>query len=213
MLVGSVPVSLQYSQVLAQHNQTSNGNVKNTNVKPSISLACQDIFSNISTSLQVSVDKRSPKLGFCIHAKILKSGVASSVFLCNSLLNMYLKCGQFDGAVRLFDEMPNTSVVSWTSMISGYCKNGMADDAIYLFRKMLEDLQPNEYTLAVILQACAVKRDHGFVREIHAYVIKYEFDSDRFLLNALVDAYAECGKLETVERLLGTLFGDRDVVT
>lgn len=194
-------------------SQTSKIEIRNTTVKLWPSLACGDVFSNIATSLHTSIDKRNPEMGFCIHAKILKSGLDSSIYVGNSLLNMYVKCRQFEDAVRLFEEMPNRTVVSWTSMIWGYCQKELADNAISLFRKMLEALQPNEYTLAVMLQACALKRDHRLVQEIHSYVIKYGFTSDNFLLNSLIDAYAESGKLEIAEKLLGTLFSSRDVVS
>ena len=39
---------------------------------------------------------------------------------------------------KLFDEMPERNVVSWTSLISGYAQNGRVDEAYKLFEKMLE---------------------------------------------------------------------------
>ncbi|KAJ1376357.1 Tetratricopeptide-like helical domain superfamily [Sesbania bispinosa] len=41
-------------------------------------------------------------------------------------------------ARKLFDKMPQRSVVAWNSMISGYERNGFANGAIELFHKMCE---------------------------------------------------------------------------
>ncbi|KAL0350820.1 UNVERIFIED_CONTAM: Pentatricopeptide repeat-containing protein [Sesamum radiatum] len=60
------------------------------------------------------------ELGMVIHGLIVKSGFVSGIFVGNSLLAMYMTCGDRDGARRVFDAMKDKTVVSWNTMISGY---------------------------------------------------------------------------------------------
>ncbi|CAK9221775.1 unnamed protein product [Sphagnum troendelagicum] len=39
-------------------------------------------------------------------------------------LTLYAKCGNIEGASRVFNKMPSSSVVTWTTMISGHVKHG-----------------------------------------------------------------------------------------
>ncbi|KAL3499303.1 hypothetical protein ACH5RR_038396 [Cinchona calisaya] len=172
----------------------------------------EDIFSNELTSLRTSIDERNPKLGSCIHARTLKLGLENDAFVANSLINMYTKCGQIEDADNLFDEMPHRTIVSWTSMISGYCQVGLEDDALFLFLQMLEILQPNEFTLAVVLQACGQKGEMNLVKILHSYVIKCGFMGDGFMQNSLIDAYAKSGLVDAAEKLLDRCCW-RDVVS
>ncbi|KAM7482217.1 hypothetical protein LguiB_006800 [Lonicera macranthoides] len=190
-------------------NQTSQSKPNKTTVKLPTSLPCEDIFTNITTLLRIY--KHNPSLTSCIHAKIIKLGLDTSTIITNSLLDNYAKCGQLEDAAKVFDDMPTRTVVSWTSMISGYCQKGLIDEAISLFWEMLEDMQPNEYTLAVILRASAQKGDGGLVRFLHCFTIKCGFIMDKFLQNSLVNAYAKCGMVEEAEKLL-EIFTSSDVV-
>lgn len=155
---------------------------------------------------------RDLRLGSCIHTNILKSGLHTNVFVANSLMDMYAKCGRMEDAAKLFDHMPDKTVVSWTSMMSGHCQRGAFDEVISIFWRMLETLQPNEYTLAVILQACAQKRDLKLVQLIHCHIIKTGFVMDAFLQNSLIDGYTKSGTLVAAEKLMKRLTC-RDVVS
>ncbi|RWR80899.1 pentatricopeptide repeat-containing protein [Cinnamomum micranthum f. kanehirae] len=158
---------------------------------------------------------RDSKSTASVHAAILKCGVNTNVFVSNSLLDAYAKCGQLEASVKVFDEMPNRSVVSWTSMISAYCQNGSPDAAIYTFQQMLwEDpvLLPNEFTLAVLLRACGQKQDVKMGEMLHGYLISSGFFRDRFIQNSLVDMYSKSGALTAAEKLNDRL-SCRDVVS
>ncbi|KAG8382197.1 hypothetical protein BUALT_Bualt05G0051700 [Buddleja alternifolia] len=169
-------------------------------------------FTNPLHSLRNCTENQNPKLGSCFHAQILKLGLQNDVFIGNSLVNMYSKCDQIKNAQNLFDHMPHRTIVSWTSMMSGYYRYGLADEAILLFSRMLECLQPNEFTLAVVLQACALKGDKNLVEVIQSCAIKTGLIFDDFLQNSLIDAYAKSGQLRAAEKLLQLLYS-RDVVS
>ncbi|KAG9145135.1 hypothetical protein Leryth_008932 [Lithospermum erythrorhizon] len=162
----------------------------------------EKIFIDTLHSLSISIDHKDHKLGSCFHANIVKLGIENDAFIGNSLLNMYLKCDQFDDGVYLFDQMSQRTVVSWTTMILGYCNMGLPYEALVLFCQMLECLEPNEYTLAVMFQACAQMSDGRLIKNGHGYAVKKGFIADGFLLNALLDGYIKLGMLDGAEMLL-----------
>ncbi|CAN6480805.1 unnamed protein product [Victoria cruziana] len=141
--------------------------------------------------------------GMCIHAEVLKLGLNIDVFVGNSMVDMYAKCGWMDVARKVFDQMDEQNVVSWTTLISGFCQHGEGESAIEIFRQMLvENLLPNEFTLAALLQACAEKRYLQLVMMVHGYTLRTGFSKDEFLLNSLIDSYAKCGAVDAAEKIL-----------
>jgi pentatricopeptide repeat protein len=42
-----------------------------------------------------------------VHDQIIQSALESAVFVGNSLVNMYAKCGSIEDAWRVFDKMPS----------------------------------------------------------------------------------------------------------
>ncbi|KAL6986302.1 hypothetical protein U1Q18_019670 [Sarracenia purpurea var. burkii] len=194
-----------YQDLQVQRKRTSKPN-------PNYFSLGEGVFSDAVSSVRMFTTERNLKLGSCIHANILKSGLDGDVFISNSLLDMYAKCQHLEDAAKVFDYMPNRTVVSWTTMMSGFCQKGFLDEVLSLFLQMLETVPPNEYTLAVVLQACARKGDPRLVGFIHCFAIKYGFDRDNFFQNSLIDAYAKSGMLGTAEEVLYRL-SCRDVVS
>ncbi|CAA7028729.1 unnamed protein product [Microthlaspi erraticum] len=96
------------------------------------------------------------EVGQQVHAQVVKSGVYTHIKMGSSLLDMYAKCGGIDDARRVFDQMGEKNVFSWTSMIDGYGKNGNPEEALKLFARMKEfDIQPNDVTFLGALSACS----------------------------------------------------------
>ncbi|CAI8616768.1 unnamed protein product [Vicia faba] len=55
-----------------------------------------------------------------IHCRVIKIGFENDTCVQNSLLNLYAHCGLVSVARHLFDQIKNTSLVSWNIMISAY---------------------------------------------------------------------------------------------
>eukprot|EP00253_Pinus_taeda_P023058 PITA_23058 len=100
--------------------------------------------------------KRLPE-GKLAHAHMIQNQFQyQDVFLANTLINMYLKCGNMEFACKVFDEMAERNVVSWTAMIAAYTKHGFSAEALNLFSQMQRaGVQPNEFTFAGVLPVCA----------------------------------------------------------
>nr|KYP38911.1 hypothetical protein KK1_039802 [Cajanus cajan] len=95
-------------------------------------------------------------LGRALHAYGVKANFSGDVIFNNTLLDMYSKCGNLNGATDIFVKMGETTIVSWTSIIAAYVREGLYDDAIGLFDEMQsKGLRPDIYTVTSIVHACA----------------------------------------------------------
>ncbi|XP_057418692.1 pentatricopeptide repeat-containing protein At5g44230 [Lotus japonicus] len=75
-------------------------------------------------------------LGTQLHAHALLLGFASDIFVNNTMIKMYVKSGCLDSARKVFDEMPQRDVVSWTELITAYARNGDMNSARELFDEL-----------------------------------------------------------------------------
>ncbi|KAL2536696.1 Pentatricopeptide repeat-containing protein [Forsythia ovata] len=136
-------------------------------------------------------------LGRKLHEYICNQGVNFDVYVGNSLVDMYLKCGDIESACKVFNQMPVRNVVSWNSMILGLADSGDYEEALRVFRKMLrKGIEPDEVTLVGVLNSCANLGVLELGKWIHAYVDKNRNEVDGFIGNALIDMYAKCGSID-----------------
>ncbi|XP_020113240.1 putative pentatricopeptide repeat-containing protein At1g68930, partial [Ananas comosus] len=91
-----------------------------------------------STMLVLSTSRLGPRFGRQIHCRILRSGLASCVFVASPLVDMYSKSGLADEAKRAFDEIGERNVVAYNTMITGLLRCGAVGDAKQLFDEMPE---------------------------------------------------------------------------
>ncbi|KAM4108055.1 hypothetical protein ACB094_03G016000 [Castanea mollissima] len=131
------------------------------------------------------------KEGRAVHSHIVHSQFKDDLVIHNTILNMYAKCGALDDARKLFDEMPSKDMVTWTALISGYSQNDRAEDALVLFPQMLHfGLQPNQFTLSSLLKASGARPNDKHGQQVHAFCLKYGYDSNVYVGSSLVDMYA-----------------------
>ncbi|KAI3673062.1 hypothetical protein L6452_39172 [Arctium lappa] len=71
-----------------------------------------------------------------LHSLIITSGCSSTRFVTNHLLNTYLKLGQSQTAVSLFDVMPKKNFMSCNILIGGFVQSGDLDKALKVFDEM-----------------------------------------------------------------------------
>jgi len=71
------------------------------------------------------------------HECIIDSGSNSDLFVGNSLIDIYIKCGSME-AWRVFDKMPTQNVVSWRAMLKGFAMHGYGKEALAHFKWMCQ---------------------------------------------------------------------------
>ncbi|KAL5987856.1 hypothetical protein ACLOJK_035612 [Asimina triloba] len=97
------------------------------------------------------------------------------------LVNMYVNCavdGSVDASMRVFDQMLMHDVMSWTAIITGYVQSGGRDkEAIELFCSMKQEgVQPNQFTFASVLKACANLSDADLGEQAMSFYIYHRGD-------------------------------------
>ncbi|KAL6960809.1 hypothetical protein U1Q18_038572 [Sarracenia purpurea var. burkii] len=88
--------------------------------------------------LKACSGKSSLRLVQMIHTHIEKFGFCSDIFVPNSLIDSYSKCGVLGvhAARKLFTVMVERDIVSWNSMVGGLVKAGELSEARRLFDEM-----------------------------------------------------------------------------
>ncbi|KAK2979787.1 hypothetical protein RJ640_012971 [Escallonia rubra] len=132
-------------------------------------------------------------IGKQIHCRVVKSGLLSVVSVRNAVVTMYAKCGSLDGAFQAFDGSSNKNSITWSAMITGYAQCGDCDKALKVFSKMqFSGVRPTEFTLVGVLNACSDGSAHREGQQVHGYLVKLGFESQMYIMTALVDMYAKC---------------------
>ncbi|XP_038694889.1 putative pentatricopeptide repeat-containing protein At5g09950 [Tripterygium wilfordii] len=133
-----------------------------------------------------------PKEAKQFHLQIVKHGFASDIFLCNTLIIVFVGIGDMGSAQKLFDGMPERNTVTWTCLISGYTQNGMSSRAFTVFKNMLrEALFPSPYAFGSVLRACQELGLDGlnFGMQIHGLISKSCYACDVVVSNVLISMY------------------------
>uniref|UniRef100_A0A0D9XXZ0 Pentatricopeptide repeat-containing protein n=1 Tax=Leersia perrieri TaxID=77586 RepID=A0A0D9XXZ0_9ORYZ len=134
--------------------------------------------------------------GEAVHCAALKRGfVCGSVLVGNALTHFYANRGSLGDAGKVFDEMPERDVVSWTTLVDGYIWAGLADVAWKVFCRMVvvEGMQPNEVTLVAAVSAVGQMGLLPLGVMLHQYVADGGVARSVNLDNALVDMFGKCG--------------------
>lgn len=146
-----------------------------------------------------------PKPGKSVHGWIVKRrlGMGLGLNLGNALVDVYVKCGEFSYAQRVFDRMRERDVISWTALIVGYGFNGRVDFAFYLFDRMIkEGVRPNSVTFLGVLSACC---HNGMVEKAWGYFNRmqgYEVVPGLKHYACMVDVLGRAGFLVEAERFV-----------
>ncbi|KAK2985073.1 hypothetical protein RJ640_022951 [Escallonia rubra] len=153
-------------------------------------------------------------VGKAVHDYIRKHNVKEDVYVGNSLIDMYCKCGSVLMALKVFEGMKEKDSISWTSVISGLAVNGNVDHALGLFSQMLkEGFRPNHGIFVGILLACthaglvdqgldyfeSMEKDHGLVPEMKHY-------------GCVVDLLSRSGNLDRAYEFITNMTIDPDIV-
>ncbi|XP_024536775.1 pentatricopeptide repeat-containing protein At4g33990 [Selaginella moellendorffii] len=142
--------------------------------------------------------------GRAVHAAIATSGVELDCFLETALVNMYGKCGSLETARAVFNRMPATDIVTWTSIIGSHAQHGKGSRAMDLFHRMeLEGHTPNAVTFIIFISSCS---HAGLVDEALAYfgsmTSDYSILPDAEHCLCIIDLLARSGRLADAERFI-----------
>ncbi|GMH04738.1 hypothetical protein Nepgr_006578 [Nepenthes gracilis] len=136
-----------------------------------------------------------------LHAQLIYSGLYTSVFLQNHLLNMYSNCDSIDDACRVFSEIGFPNVFTWNTMINGLGKHGRIGEAEKLFDEMP---QRDSVSWTSMMSAYFSNGKSGHTVNLLASIVREMGDvPDRFSLTCAMKACGNLGYLKLAIQLHG----------
>jgi pentatricopeptide repeat protein len=142
--------------------------------------------------------------GKMIHGRVFHTGFAAYLYVANSLIDMYAKCGDVDGASNVFSGIMDKDHISWNTMLFAFAINGSASEALLMYESMKShDVCPDEATFAVLLTACShagllEKGGNIFESMVSAHGIQPKPEH----LACVLDMYARSGNLTKAIEIL-----------
>lgn len=90
-----------------------------------------------------------------IHAFAYRRSLSFDMFVSNSLVDLYGKCGNLVEASSVFKTANKKSLTAWNSMINCFALHGRSEEAIAVFEEMMSnDVKPDHITFIGLLNAC-----------------------------------------------------------
>ncbi|KAF5197531.1 Pentatricopeptide repeat-containing protein [Thalictrum thalictroides] len=139
----------------------------------------------------------------------------NEVYSNNRRINNFVKAGNFDSALQLFEEMTTRDAVSFNLMITAHARYGYSQEGFHLYKNMVSiGIKEKEtpFTFSSVLSICS---DLGFYQEgsqVHCRAILLGFDLDLFVGSALVNLYMQCKVVNAALQLFDEL-PERNVAT
>ncbi|KAG9442666.1 hypothetical protein H6P81_018520 [Aristolochia fimbriata] len=150
-------------------------------------------------------DTKNPKLVHAFHGLIVKSGFEPELHVGTALLDIYAKSGDIRASCKLFNNLNDPGLVSFSAMIARFVESGLFEESISLFKKLQTlGLMPNTVTMLSVIQVAAETECFSLCECLHCYVIKVGMDLNLPVANCILDMYVRLGDLE-----IATKFFDR----
>ncbi|CAN6986865.1 unnamed protein product, partial [Brassica rapa subsp. trilocularis] len=151
----------------------------------------------LSSVVSASSQLGDTSFGTWVESYITEHGIQMDDLLSTSLIDLYMKGGEFDKAFKLFNGLNKKDTVSYSAMITGCGINGLAAEANRLFSEMIEkNILPNQVTFTGLLSACS---HSGLVQDGYKCfdsMKKYNVEPSADHYGIMVDMLGRAGRLE-----------------
>ncbi|KAL5834379.1 hypothetical protein ACOSQ3_013958 [Xanthoceras sorbifolium] len=166
------------------------------------------------SSLVVNGDSTNESRIKTLHANLIKNGsLLQNLQVGNRLLNLYVVYLNFNCAHKLFDEMLDRDVRTWTVLLSGSARVGSFSEALDCFRRMQNEcVLPNKFTLSCVLKCCSGLYELRMGKGVHGWIVTSGIGLDVALENSILDLYVKCEAFDYAKKLF-ELMEDRDNVS
>ncbi|KAF8378441.1 hypothetical protein HHK36_029780 [Tetracentron sinense] len=128
-----------------------------------------------------------------IHAHILKTALLQlDIFAANSLTDYYCKSAAMGDALRLFDEIPHPTLISWNLMLSGYNHNFQFEESWKIFCRMHSSgFDPNQFSYGSVFSACTASEAILSGKQVYSLAIKDGFFSNGYVRAGMIDLFTK----------------------
>ncbi|KAK2969239.1 hypothetical protein RJ640_003473 [Escallonia rubra] len=153
------------------------------------------------------------RLGEQIHAWAVKLGYSSNSFVSNSLVSMYMKCGQSREALTTFSSTAEPNSVSYNALIMGLVENQQHERGFEVFRLMCQQgLIPDRFTFVGVLGVCTTADQLCRGMELHCQINKLKLDYTAFIGNLVITMYSKFRLIEEAEKVFKYI-EEKDVIS
>ncbi|KAL3568014.1 hypothetical protein D5086_030665, partial [Populus alba] len=130
-------------------------------------------------------------MGRQAHGCLVKMGLGFGVKVCNAVMNMYVKCGLVEDVRRIFCEMNERNVISWSTLLEGVVKWEGVENGRVVFDEMPER---NEVGWTIMIAGYV---GNGFSREgfllLDEMVLRFRLGLNFVTLSSILSACAQSG--------------------
>ncbi|WVY96585.1 hypothetical protein V8G54_028736 [Vigna mungo] len=145
-------------------------------------------------------------VGKQLHGLAVNYGFMCETSVRNAMITMYGQHGMVEEAKRVFAELDDRSLISWSALLSVFVKNGHANKAFEFFLNMIQiGVSLDSGCFSTVLDGCSEWNNLKFGVQIHGLTVKLGHVSDVNSGTALVDLYAKCGSLKSARAIFDRL--------
>ncbi|KAK1406526.1 hypothetical protein QVD17_41925 [Tagetes erecta] len=170
------------------------------------------IHHHINTFLSAT----SPKSLTKQHAFIITTNNHSNnIFISSKLISLYSHLHDTTSCTQVFNSFHGyKDIFLWNSIIKAYFSNGMYSNCLHCYSSMrvLTSFLPNQFTVPMIVSACAEIGDWVYGMLVHGLVFKAGvFIESVAIGSSFVYMYSKCGYVECARQVFDEMLV-RDVV-
>ncbi|KAL5575559.1 hypothetical protein UlMin_017258 [Ulmus minor] len=150
-----------------------------------------------------------------IHAQTIKTGNISVPVVQNKIMAFCClrEGGDIVYARQVFDKISQPNLYIWNTIIKGYSLINCPEDGFLMYLEMLRrNVKPDQYTFPFLFKGFTRDIALACGKELHCQVLKYGFDSNVFVQNALVNMYSMSGLID-MARGVFDMNCEKDVIT
>ncbi|XP_057969255.1 putative pentatricopeptide repeat-containing protein At3g15930 [Malania oleifera] len=150
-----------------------------------------------------------------VHSHAIRSGYASNPVVQGRIISFCCtyELGDISYARHLFDTIPEPNLFMWNTMMKGYSRIDCPRHAVLLYLDMLQrSVRPDNYTFPFLLKGFTSDIALNCGKELHGHIVKFGFDSNVFVQNALIHMYSLCGETENAREVF-EMSSEKDVVS
>ncbi|XP_027355918.1 pentatricopeptide repeat-containing protein At3g24000, mitochondrial [Abrus precatorius] len=148
-----------------------------------------------------------------IHGYVVKCGLMCDVFVGTCMLHFYGTHGEVSEANKLFEEIDEPNIVSWTSLMVCYAYNGCIKEVLNVYQHLRrEGVCCNQNAMATVIRSCGVIGDKTLGYQVLGYVIKSGLDTSVSVANSLVSMFGNCDSVEEASFVFDNM-KERDTIS
>lgn len=169
--------------------------------------------STFSAVLKACSATKTLEYGKQMHALICKNNFQSDEFIGSALIELYALMGSTQDGMQCFSSTSKQDIASWTSIIDCHVQNEQLESAFDLFRQLFSSrIRPEEYTVSLMMSACADFAASSSGEQIQGYAIKSGIDAFTSVKTSSISMYAKSGNMPLANKIF-TEVKNPDVAT